>query len=135
VNLYNPALVLEFMLVIINLFLLNLAIQQTEALQQSLHLNGNNFASNSLQMLYLNSLMEINIFMRTFFAIQQHKTINAGWQQCLRWARQQILEQDAPVHLLTARGGDKDAVIIVEITLEHERMIDAFLLASNESVQ
>lgn len=62
--------------------------------------------------------------MRTFFAVQQHKTINAGWQQCLLWARQQILEHEAPVHLLTARGGDKDAVIIAEITFDHERMIE-----------
>ena len=62
--------------------------------------------------------------MRTFFAVQQHKTINAGWQQCLLWARQQILEHEAPVHLLTARGGDKEAVIIAEITLEHECMIN-----------
>ena len=66
----------------------------------------------------------MNIFMRTYFAVQQHKTINAGWQQCLLWARQQILEHEAPVHLLTARGGDKEAVIIAEITLEHERMIN-----------
>lgn len=62
--------------------------------------------------------------MRTFFAVQQHKTINASWQQCLLWARQQILEHEAPVQLLSARGGDKEAVIIAEITLENERMID-----------
>jgi|GEM_PF-2514830 len=75
-------------------------------------------------MFKMNSLMEVIFFMRTFFAVQQHKTINAGWQQCLLWARQQIHEHEGPVHLLTARGGDKEAVIIAEITLEHERMID-----------
>jgi hypothetical protein len=66
----------------------------------------------------------MNIFMRTYFAVQQHKTINAGWQQCLQWAREQLDENDAPVHLLTARGGDKDAVIIAEMTVGHERMIE-----------
>ena len=62
--------------------------------------------------------------MRTFFAVQQHKSINAGWQQCLQWARQQIHKNDAPVHLLTARGDDKEAIIIAEITFDHERMIE-----------
>ena len=62
--------------------------------------------------------------MRTFFAVQQHKTINAGWQQCLLWARQQILEHEAPVHLLTARGGDQEAIIIAEVTIDDERMIE-----------
>ncbi|CAA9892796.1 conserved hypothetical protein [Candidatus Methylobacter favarea] len=62
--------------------------------------------------------------MRTFFAIQQDKTSNSGWQQCLNWARQQIKEDDTPVQLLTARGGDKEAVVIAEITVERERMIE-----------
>lgn len=66
----------------------------------------------------------MNIFMRTYFAVQQHKTINAGWQQCLQWARQQIHENDAPVHLLTARGDDQQAIIIAEVTTDHERMIE-----------
>lgn len=61
--------------------------------------------------------------MRTYFAVQQHKTINAGWQQCLKWARQQIHENDAPVHLLTARGDDQEAIIIAEVTIDYERMI------------
>ena len=65
----------------------------------------------------------MNIFMRTYFAVQQHKTINAGWQQCLKWARQQIHENDAPVHLLTARGDDQEAIIIAEVTIDYERMI------------
>ncbi len=62
--------------------------------------------------------------MRTYFAVQKNKKINAGWQQCLQWARKQLTENDAPVHLLTARGGDKDAVIIAEVTVDHERMIE-----------
>ena len=62
--------------------------------------------------------------MRTYFVVQQHKTINAGWQQCLQWARQQIHENDAPVHLLTARGDDQQAIIIAEVTTDHERMIE-----------
>ena len=66
----------------------------------------------------------MNIFMRTYFAVQQHKTINAGWQQCLQWARQQIHEHDTPVHLLTARGGDQEAIIIAEVTIDDERMIE-----------
>ena len=61
--------------------------------------------------------------MRTYFAVQQHKTINAGWQQCLKWARQLIHENDAPVHLLTARGDDQEAIIIAEVTIDYERMI------------
>ena len=66
----------------------------------------------------------MNIFMRTYFAVQQHKTINAGWQQCLKWAREQLDENDAPVHLLTARGDDQQAIIIAEVTTDHERMIE-----------
>ena len=62
--------------------------------------------------------------MRTYFAVQQHKTINAGWQQCLQWAREQLDENDAPVHLLTARGDDQQAIIIAEVTTDHERMIE-----------
>jgi hypothetical protein len=62
--------------------------------------------------------------MRTFFAIQQDKTFNSGWQQCLTWARQQIKENDTVIKLLTARVGDKDAVVIAEITVNSERMIN-----------
>lgn len=77
-----------------------------------------------MQCLKMYILMDMKFFMRTYFAVQQHKTINAGWQQCLNWAHQQLHENDAPVHLLTARGSDKEAIIIAEITLEYERMID-----------
>lgn len=62
--------------------------------------------------------------MRAFFAIQQDKTFNSSWQQCLIWARQQIKESDTPIQLLTARGGDTDAVVIAEITANCERMIE-----------
>jgi hypothetical protein len=62
--------------------------------------------------------------MRTFFAIQQDKTFNSGWQQCLSWARQQMKENDTVVKLLTARVGDKEAVVIAEITANSERMIE-----------
>ena len=75
-----------------------------------------------------------DIFMRTYFAVQQHKTINAGWQQCLKWARQQIHENDAPVHLLTARGDDQQAIIIAEVTTDHERMIEGGRAMSIKSV-
>ena len=61
--------------------------------------------------------------MRTFFAIQQDKTFNSGWQQCLSWARQQIKENNTVIKLLTARVGDKEAVVIAEITAISERMI------------
>lgn len=61
--------------------------------------------------------------MRTFFAIQQDKTFNAGWQQCLIWARQQIIENSIAIQLLTARVGEKEAVIIAEITTYSEHMI------------
>jgi len=62
--------------------------------------------------------------MRTFFAVQQDKSFNSGWQQCLSWAHQQIKEDGTAIQLLTARGGDKDAVVIAEITTDHERMIE-----------
>lgn len=61
--------------------------------------------------------------MRTFFAIQQDKTFNSGWNQCLSWARQQIKADSIAIQLLTARGSDKDAVVIAEITANSERMI------------
>ena len=76
----------------------------------------------------------MNIFMRTYFAVQQHKTINAGWQQCLQWAREQLDENDAPVHLLTARGDDQQAIIIAEVTIDHERMIEGGRAMSIKSV-
>lgn len=41
----------------------------------------------------------------------------------MSWARQQIKENDAPVRLLTTRGGDKDAVIVAEIATDRERII------------
>jgi hypothetical protein len=62
--------------------------------------------------------------MKTFFAVQKDKSFNSGWLQCLNWARQQIKEDRTAIQLLTARGGDKDAVIIAEITANNERMID-----------
>jgi len=61
--------------------------------------------------------------MRTFFAIQHNKYLNSGWQLCLSWARQQIKEDSTAIQLLTTRGGDKDAVVIAEITTDWERMI------------
>jgi len=62
--------------------------------------------------------------MRTFFALQQDKSFNSGWQQCLSWARRQIKKDSTAIQLLTARGGEKDAVIIAEITANSERMIE-----------
>ena len=61
--------------------------------------------------------------MRTFFAIQQDNSFSSGWQQCLSWARQQIKVDSTAIQLLTARGSDKDAVVIAEITANSERMI------------
>lgn len=62
--------------------------------------------------------------MRTFFAVQDDKSFNSGWQQCLSWARQQIQENNTAIQLLTARAGDNDAVVIAEITINNERMIE-----------
>lgn len=61
--------------------------------------------------------------MRTFFAIQQNKTFQGGRQQCLSWARHQIKENPVAIQILTARGGDKEAVVIAEITVDYERII------------
>jgi hypothetical protein len=61
--------------------------------------------------------------MRTYFAVQQNKIFYGGWQQCLNWARQQIKEDLVAIQLLTARGGDKEAVIIAEVTADSERVI------------
>jgi hypothetical protein len=63
--------------------------------------------------------------MRTFFALQQDKSFNSGWQQCLSWARQQIKKDSTAIQILTARGCDKEAVVIAEITTNSERMIDS----------
>jgi hypothetical protein len=67
--------------------------------------------------------MKINFTMRTFFAVQQDKSFNSSWQQCLSWARQQIKANNTAIQLLTARGGDKYAVVIAEISGDSERMI------------
>ena len=61
--------------------------------------------------------------MRTFFAIQNDTFINSGWQQCLTWARQQIKKDNSSIQLLSARGGENDALVIAEITREYERII------------
>ncbi len=61
--------------------------------------------------------------MRTYFAVQGNKSFNSGWQQCLSWARHQIQENNSAIQLLTARAGDKEAVVIAEITTDGERMI------------
>jgi hypothetical protein len=61
--------------------------------------------------------------MRTYFAVQGNHSVNSGWQQCLSWARNQIQQDNRAIQLLTARAGDKEAVVIAEITNDGERMI------------
>ncbi|MCX7099472.1 MAG: hypothetical protein NTV43_16380 [Methylococcales bacterium] len=61
--------------------------------------------------------------MRTFFAVQQDKVFNSGWHQCISWARQQLQENKSTIQLLSARAGDKDAIVVAEITAQSERLI------------
>ena len=46
-----------------------------------------------------------------------------GWHGVLSWARVQIKCDETPIQLLRARGGDRDAVVIAEITKDDERLI------------
>lgn len=61
--------------------------------------------------------------MKSYFAIQQKQTFAGGWMQCLRWARTCLEDNTAPVQILMARGGEKQARVIAEITPEGMRMI------------
>jgi hypothetical protein len=59
----------------------------------------------------------------TFYAVKEDQVFNSGWAECICWARQRLQENDAVIRILTARGGEKQAIVVAEITAQCERMI------------
>ncbi len=55
--------------------------------------------------------------MRCYVAVSGGCPSTGGWSQCLHWATQQIKENDsAAVKIHIARGGEKHARVVAEIT-------------------
>lgn len=52
--------------------------------------------------------------MRTFIATNGPKVFTSGYVQCISWARH--LDTDIPTIIHTARGGDREARVIAEVT-------------------
>lgn len=52
--------------------------------------------------------------MRTFIATNGQQVFTSGYVQCVAWARQ--LNTDLPTIIHTARGGDREARVIAEVT-------------------
>lgn len=61
--------------------------------------------------------------MRSYFAKQGRTIHSDSWLNCIGWAREQITLTAKPVHILTARPGEKNARIVAEITTDGERRI------------
>ena len=61
--------------------------------------------------------------MRSYFAVQGNKLYQGGWLTVRDWGRRRIHISPLPVKLFTARGGDKHAQVIAEITPDGERCI------------
>ncbi len=52
--------------------------------------------------------------MRTFIAANGKQIFTSGYAQCVAWARQ--LKTELPTTIHTARGGDRRARVIAEVT-------------------
>ena len=61
--------------------------------------------------------------MRSYFAVQGNMVYQGGWITVVDWGKRRIQISPLPVKLFTARGGDKNARVIAEITLDGERVI------------
>lgn len=61
--------------------------------------------------------------MRSYFALQGNKLHQGGWLTVRDWGRRRIQISPSTVKLFTARGGDKNARVIAEITSDGERVI------------
>ena len=61
--------------------------------------------------------------MRSYFAVQGKKLSQGGWLTVLDWSKRRIKISPLPVKLFTARGGDKNARVIAEITPDGARSI------------
>lgn len=63
------------------------------------------------------------MIMRSYFALQGKQIFQGDWLTVLDWARQNILLDPTPVKLFTARGGERNARVIAEITRDSETSI------------
>ena len=60
--------------------------------------------------------------MRSYFAVHGEDVFQGGWVSVYLWAKQRTATNE-PVKILTARGGEKNARIIAEVTLDNVRII------------
>ncbi len=61
--------------------------------------------------------------MRSYFAKQSNKIHQGGWLTVLDWAKRRIKDEPTPVKLFKARGGEKYARIIAEVTCDGVKII------------
>ena len=54
--------------------------------------------------------------MRSYFALQGNMLHQGGWLTVITWSRCRIKFNPLPIQIFTARGGDKNALIVAEIT-------------------
>lgn len=69
------------------------------------------------------SLFTIKIDMRTFIAMQRGSHIIGGWPTVFNWAVERIKSNQDEIKILTARGGEKEAVIVAVIDSAGIRLI------------
>lgn len=63
--------------------------------------------------------------MKTYFAIQcgSNSGTTGSLFACTHWARKQVKKTRAPIQILKARAGERDAIVIAEIGTTRERWI------------
>lgn len=61
--------------------------------------------------------------MRSYYAKQVNVVYCGGWNSVVMWARRAVKADPIPVQLLTARGGEKFARIIAEVSCDGERVV------------
>ena len=61
--------------------------------------------------------------MRSYFALQENQLHQGGWITVNAWARHKIQLNTAPIKIFTARGGEKEAQVVAEVTSEGIRAI------------
>ena len=61
--------------------------------------------------------------MRSYLAVRGRLAREGGWQDVMRWARHQIMQNPMPIKIVTARAGEPDARIVAEVTTEGVQMI------------
>jgi hypothetical protein len=56
--------------------------------------------------------------MRSYIAVDDAVHHFGGWRQCVEWARQRVEESGHTVWLYTGRGGEKEAELVAEVSVQ-----------------